>query len=243
VLLAACGGPTLPALTDPTQIVEAGLRSLETASSVHVEVAVSGTIAPDLSGTGSAADLTVDGTSASADLDFANDRARATFAAPTFFLSGDVIQIGPTSYVKTNLSGPLYRASQTTPALPGDAADPRALLADIRTLLTAEDVERIKGDDVDCGGKSCSTVQITLSPEQIAAFGARELPGDLPLVVGPTMLVLTLRVEKDTHRLAGVTAVADMDQLGKVTLTATLSTWDERFDISAPPPDQVDTST
>lgn len=240
LLTTACGGPTLPALTDPTEIVTAGLGSVETARSVHVELTASGTIEANLTGQGDGTSVRLDGTSGAADVDFANGKAHATFTAPGFLLSGELIQIGPTSYFKSNLSGPLFIAQEATEALPVDPTDPMGLLDDIGAVLTSEEVERVKGEDVDCGGKRCYSVVIELSSEQIAALAGPAIPSNLPLTVGPIGLSLTVLVERDTQKLAGITAVSNSEQMGSVTLTTTFSKWDEPVDITAPPADQVD---
>lgn len=239
-LLAACGGQTLPALTDPTEIVAAGLRSIETARSVHVELAASGTIEASLTGQGTGTSVRLDGTSGAADVDFANGKAHTTFTAPGFLLSGELIQIGPTSYFKSNLTGPRFISQDATAALPVDPADPMGLLGDVGTVLTSEEVERVKGEDVDCGGKRCYSVAIELSSEQLAALIGPAMPSVPPPAVGPISLSLRILVERDTQKLAGITAVATMAQMGSVTLTATFSKWDEPVDITAPPADQVD---
>lgn len=243
LVAAACGGPTLPALTDPTEIVAAGLRSVETARSVHVELTASGTIEASLTGQSDGTSVRLDGTSGAADVDFANGKAHSTFTAPGFLLSGELIQIGPTSYFKSNLSGPLFIAQEATEAFPVDPADPMSLLDDVGALLTSEEVERVKGEDVDCGGKRCYSVVIELSSEQLAALAGSAIPADLPLAVGPTSLSLTMLVERDTQKLSGITAVGTTAKMGSVTLNATFSKWDEPVDITAPPADQVDAGT
>ncbi len=50
---------------------------------------------------------------------------------------------------------------------------------------------------------------------------------------------LTVLVTKDTNRLAGVTADADLGANGAAVLDLTFSKWDEPVSIAAPPPDQV----
>ena len=82
VLVAACNGTsTGPVLTDPAAIVTAALTSAESAKSVHVELAASGTATvplPIAGSSGTPIDLT--GTTASADVDLANSAAKVTFS-------------------------------------------------------------------------------------------------------------------------------------------------------------------
>ncbi len=84
ILVAACGGGTTgPALTDPTAIVTAALKSTEAAKSVHLDVTVDGKATvtlPGSGGSGTTVDLT--GTTATADVDFANKATKVTFKVP-----------------------------------------------------------------------------------------------------------------------------------------------------------------
>ena len=248
--LAACAGPSLPVLTDPTEIITAALTSTESARSVHIDATLEGSINADLTGTGGpATSLPLTGTTASADVDMATGKAHATFAIPALLnLTGELIQIGETSYVKTSLSGPLFETQEATGSLPVDPTDAGGIFDNLGGLLTVDGVDPVKGDDVDCGGKSCYTVAIELTPDELAAIGsglARGLPGglpgagDLPIDLGAASLALTIRVEKDTYRLAGIGAVLSMGEQGSLTLDLAASKWDEPMNISPPPADQV----
>lgn len=239
--VSACGGSSLPALSDPTEIVTAALKSTESAKSVHVEMKLDGSISTDLTGGGAAANAPLTGTTASADVDMAAGKARATFAIPAFLnLSGELIQIGQTSYVKTSLSGPLYETQQATDSLPVDPTNAAGIVDNIGDFLSADGVDPIKGDDVDCGGKQCYTVTIDLTPAELAALGATgPAARDLPIDVGAASLAITIRVEKDTYHLAGIKAVASLGDQGSLTLDLTTSKWDQPMDISPPPADQI----
>ncbi|MDO8485567.1 MAG: LppX_LprAFG lipoprotein [Candidatus Limnocylindrales bacterium] len=239
IALTACGGSSLPALTDPNEIITAALKSTESAKSVHIDLTLDGSINADLSGTGApAVSLPLTGTTASADVDMAAGKARATFAVPAFLnLNGELIQIGETSYVKTSLTGPLYEAQQAADSLPVDPTDAAGIFDDVGDFFLADGVDPAKGDDVDCGGKQCYTVMIELTPDELAALGAGQAAGDLPIDVGAASLALTIRVEKDTYHLAGIKAVASLGDQGSLTFDLTLSKWDQPMDISPPPTD------
>ena len=243
IVLAACGStPSLPALTDPNEIITAALKATEGAKSVHIDVTVDGSINADLTGTGgSGTVLPLTGTTASADVDMAGGKAHATFAVPPFLnLNGELIQIGETSYLKTSLTGPQYEVQQATDSLPVDPTDAAGIFDDLGDFLTADGVDPVKGDDVDCGGKSCYTVSIELTADELASLGAGQAAQlGLPLDLGSASLAFTIRVEKDTYRLAGVRTVASLGEQGSLTLDLTLSRWDQPMDISAPPADQV----
>jgi hypothetical protein len=239
--LAACAGPSLPALTDPTEIITAALKATETARSVHVEATLEGSINADLTGTGNpAASLPLSGTTASADVDMATGKAHATVAIPAFLnFSGELIQIGETSYVKSSLSGPLFETQRMTDALPVDPTDAAGIFDNVGDLLATDGVDPVKGDDVDCGGKSCYTVVIELTADELAALGAGQAAELLPIDVAAANLAFTIRVEKDTYRLAGIRTIASLGDLGSLTLDVALSKWDQPMDISAPPADQI----
>ena len=132
-----------------------------------------GTINADLTDSGTATDLPLNGTTATADVDMAGGKAHATFAIPAFLnLNGELIQIGETSYVKTSLTGPQFTTEQATDSLPVDPTDAAGIFDDVGDFLLADGVDPVKGDDVDCGGKRCYTVSIELTPEELAALGA-----------------------------------------------------------------------
>ncbi|HEX5149010.1 MAG TPA: hypothetical protein VFW02_08010 [Candidatus Limnocylindrales bacterium] len=243
IVLAACGGgPSLPALTDPAEIIGVALKATEGAKSVHVEATVDGSISADLTGTGATGTkLPLTGTTAAGDVDMAGGKAHATFAIPAFLnLNGELIQIGETSYVKTSLSGPLYETEQATDSLPVDLTDASGMFDNLGDVLTADGVDPIKGDDVSCGGKDCYTVSLQLTPEELAALGVdQESAAGLPIDLGSTTLDVTIRVEKDTYRLAGMKTVASLGEQGSVTVDLAFSKWDQPMDISPPPADQV----
>lgn len=245
IVLAACGGPALPALTDPNEIVTAALASTEGAKSVHLEVKVDGEINADLTGGGgTGTSIALTGTAATADVDMAGGKAHATVAVPALLnFNADVIQIGETTYFKSSLGGPQYETMQTTDELPVDPTDAAGIFDDVGDLLTAEGVDPVKGDDVDCGGRQCYTVMIELTPDELAALGGGAATDLVPLDVGEASLALTIRVEKDTRRLAGINAVVSLGAQGSLTLDVAFSKWDDPVDVSPPPPDQVKPAT
>jgi hypothetical protein len=61
----------------------------------------------------------------------------------------------------------------------------------------------------------------------------------VPIDLGDTSLGLTIRVERDSTRLAGVTVVVGMGDAGELTAELTFSKWNEAVSIGAPPADQV----
>lgn len=241
IVLGACSaGASLPALTDPNEIITAALKATEGAKTVHVEATLDGSVNVDLTGAGGPApSLPLAGTKATADVDMAGGKAHVTFTVPAFLnLTGDLIQVGQTSYVKTSLSGPLYETQQATDSLPVDPTDAAGMLDDVGDFLSADGVDPVKGDDVDCGGKSCYTVVIELTADELAGL-AGAAASELPIDLAAANIAVTIRVEKDTYRLAGIRTVASLGEQGSLTFDVAMSKWDEAVDISAPPADQI----
>ena len=246
IAVSACSGSGAPALTDPKEIVTAALRTGETAKSVHVEATLDGSINADLSGTGgSGAEISLTGTTATVDVDLTAGNAHATFTVPALLgLSGELIQIGDTSYVKTTLTGDKFQAQKAADSLPINPTDGKSLVDSIGEALAQPGVDPVKGDDVACGGTQCYTVKIELTPQEINALGGGGAAASaLPIDLGSASLNLTIRVEKSTTRLAGLSASAAMGDQGSISFDLTFSKWDEAVSVSPPPADQVQSAS
>lgn len=253
LLVVACGTPPAPELTDPVAILEAAATQATTAQTVHVDVTAEGQLALDLTGAGSGAPIDLADTTASVDLDIAEGAAKATFAIPGLLgLRGELIAVDGAAYVKTSLTGPLYTQTAVGDVdTPPDAStpDPSAIaqmVTQLREVLTRPGVDPVKGEDVPCGTATCYTVTIQLTPAELAALGADM--GDLPVPTGLPIPIpdladqtidLTLRVAKDTTRLAGLTLAIGGGATGDLTAELTFSKWDEDLTITAPPADQI----
>ena len=243
VLAAACGGPSTPALTDPVEILVGSIEAMQSVKTVHVDVAVSGTIEADLTGTGGS-ELPLDGTSLTADIDVERPAARATFSVPAFLgLAGELIAVDDTAYVKTSLTGALFQKMTLGDAgLPTDPGSMGDLdLAELRTLLAKPEVAPTKGDDVQCGSRDCYTVTIDLTAAEIAALSDANISDlGLPIDVGDDFgFSVTFDVEKDGLRLARVSLAVEAGTAGSVRIDITLSKWDEPVTVTAPPANQV----
>ena len=237
----ACNStPPGPALTDPTAIVTAALKATEAAKTVHVDLAVDGTASINLGlGGTSGTPIDVSGTTASADIDFARPAAKATFAVKAGAqVSGELIAVDGTTYLKTSLTGPLYVASPAG-AQSVDPSQINGVIDNLGDLLLKEGITLVKGDDIACGSKQCYTVSADLTAEQLGTTGLGTGAG-LPIDLSGARLKITVRVEKDLpYHLAGVTAVLSLTDGSALTFDLTASKWDEPVTISAPPADQV----
>jgi len=241
--LAACQGQTAPTLTDPKEILAAAVRTTAEQSTVRIDAALDGEVAVDLLGSGGAP-IDLSGSAISADVDLAGGKARATFNVS--LLIGELIAIDRVAYLKTSLTGAQYMALPIDPMAPtGPSAVPTTILSGLTDLLAQPGLDPVKGDDVECGGTTCYAVVIALTPDELAALGGGlELPTDLPLPIpipdlGSASVDLTVLVAKDTTRLAGLQAAADLGDNGDLDLDVTFSKWSEPVTVVAPPGDQV----
>jgi len=235
-VLAACG-PSAPALTDPKAIISQGMKATSQATSFHIDVQVTGTV--NLQDTGGTFNL--QGTTAAGDFDLPKKLAHLTFSAPGILgLTGDVIQIGSDSYVKTSLSGTTYTKSTTTAA--GEVqTNPDELFKQVSGFLDKEGVETAKLDDVDCGDAKCYAVTLTIPASQLG------IPGttggiDVSQILADG-LKLNLQFDRSTLRLTSASTDIDAGTVGSVGLSVTLSKYNESVTVSPPPADQVTEGT
>ncbi len=251
---AACNSePAASPLTDPTAILQAAATQTASATAVHLDLAADGELSVDLTGTGAGAPLSLADTTASADFDLAGGDVRATFALPGILgLRGELIAVDGTAWVKTTMTGPLYREVPLGGAVPTDPSaspDTASMLQALTDLLEQPGLDPVKGEDVECGTTTCYTVRIELTPEELAGLGGEgaelPIPTGLPIPipdVGEFGIDLTIRVEKATTRLAGITAVATAGETGELTAEVTFSKWNEAVTITPPPADQIDSN-
>ncbi len=251
ILIAACGGGAAASpLTDPQDIIAAGLKSTQGAKSFHLDATVDGSVSADITGSGTATPITLTGTTASADVDIANQAAHATFAAPSLFgISGEAIVVDGKAYVKTSMTGPLYQVTDmgSLPGLPTASSAPDASAAadvvnGLGDFLSQAGIDPVKGADVACGSVQCYTVTVDLTPEELAKLGAGAGTAGLPVNTSDATLAMTVKVEKDSNHLAGVELGVTSPSQGNLTVNLTFSKWDEAVSISAPPADQVQAS-
>ncbi|MBA3877470.1 MAG: hypothetical protein C0498_11170 [Anaerolinea sp.] len=231
----ACGG-SAPALTDPGEILTKAVETLQKAKSLRLEATVDGTVKLDLTGTGSGGDIALTGTSLQADIDIEKASARLNLAVPALLgMTAEVIVVGEETYVRSSFNPEKFQKSSTSGAgLPVDPTDPEASLKELQDWLKKPEVDPKKLDDTSCGTKSCYQIEIDLSAEDLKALSPEA--ADL----GDASVVLTLLVEKDTLRPASMVVTVTSAEVGELTMTITMSKWDESLSIEAPPADQVE---
>lgn len=242
LVVSACGSTVSHALTDPTEIITAALKSTEAATSVHVEATVDGAVPVALPGGSAATEVTLTGTTASADADLANGAAHATFSVPAVLgLAGELISTDGKTYLKTTLTGPKFKVVDSGSALPIDPTNTSGMVDNLGDFLLKPGVDPVKGEDVGCGGKQCYTIVVDLTAEELAALIGDGATG-LPVDVAGASLQMTVRVEQEgVNHLAGVSIVAGLPGGKTLNVELTFSKWDEPVTITAPPADEVAT--
>ncbi len=254
IVVLACGGtlPSGPALVDPREILAAAATQAASATSVHIDLAADGALAIDLTGTGSASTpIKLTDTTAAIDADLARGATRATFSAPGLLgVRGEAIVVDGVSYLKTSLTGPLYRAQpasgapDASPGVPEPSGRASAgILEGVIAFLKEPGVEPTKNADAPCGGTTCYSVTLKIGAEQLGRLlGGATLPSSVPVPIpdiSSATAELTFLVDRQTTRLSGLTAFADLGDSGEITADLTLSKWDVPVTIAAPPADQV----
>ncbi len=146
-----------------------------------------------------------------------------------------MIVVDGVTYTKSSFTGEKFqKGTASDPGLPVDAADPQKALKDLADWLARPEVDPKKLDDASCGSKTCYRVQIDLSADDLKAL----IPEAADMTDGS--VVLTVLVEKDTLRPVSVAVVVAAADLGELTLSLSMSKWDESLSITAPPADQVE---
>lgn len=234
LLLAACGGAG-PALTDPREIVTQGLEATAELTSVHLLLTIDGTASISELGGG---EMSLSGTRLEGDVDIENQQGHLTFAVPPLMgFTGEVIQIGGESYMKTSLTGATWSKSEVSEGDPvAEAMDPTEQLEEVRAFLDEEGVELEKLDETDCGDRTCYAVRLTI-PAAVMADAAEGTDVD-PALLGDE-LVLDLLFDREEMWLAGVSTVVSAESVGELTLTLTLSGFNDPVEVEAPPADEV----
>ncbi|MGH2476320.1 MAG: hypothetical protein ACRDIL_13750 [Candidatus Limnocylindrales bacterium] len=240
--LVACQGQTVPLLSDPKAILTAAATEAAAATSVHLDVSAEGSLVIDPLGTGAGAPIDLRGSTAAADIDLTGRNARVTFTVPGVLgIAGEVIAIDEKVYLRSTLTGPQF---QVTDAAVANGAPTDSPLKGLVDLLAQPGLDPVKGADVSCGGGTCYAITINLTAEELAALGADgiPLPTDLPIPLpdlSTATVDLTIQVEQATTRLSGISAVADLGEMGELTGELTFSKWSESVSINPPPADQV----
>ena len=238
VLLAACGAPAAPTLTDPDEILAQGLEATANLKTFHLELSLDGRVTDP----GSGSTFPLSGTSIEGDFDLQNQRIAATFSAMGF--AGDLRLVDGASYLKMSLTGPQWIRSDIDPGASGDpmgaVTDPAAAIAELRTFLERDGVEAALEADGSCDDRPCYHVVLTVSAELLDAAAAEQGgTATVPSELLPDGLEVDLFFDKEKRYLSRVALDLAGSEVGDVSAVLTLSDVDEPVDVEAPPADEV----
>lgn len=231
-LAIACGGTTGPNLTDPKEIVTKSMEALAAAKSFHLQADVEGKIKLALFGD-QASEIDLKGTSLAGDVDVSAKKAKISFVVPALLgVSADVIATGTDTWTKISLLGPRWKHSTTPAGAEGAASDPQKAIADLKAALDKLPAAPTKLPDEKCGSTDCYRVQLKGSASDLGplASAAPGISGDA---------TVDLWVEHGTNRPVKLVLTANGDS-GPITVTLTLSNWDQAVTIEPPPAGDVD---
>ena len=238
LIAAACGGPATPALTDPKQIMQAGIAGLEAARTFHLDGTASGRIVLNLggaSGSGSGAPVVLDGSTITGNGDLAGRRASLSVAIPALFnVTADIVAVDGLVYARMPLfgSGGWIREPQTGSVFTA-LSDPAALLEGVVAFLEQPGVAPRTLSNERCDDADCYAVAFTIPAPQVAPGASRGtgLPGGL--VLGDIAVTALVRVDAPT--LAKLSFDVPLGPGETVNVGLSLSKLGEPVTITPPP--------
>jgi hypothetical protein len=238
IVTAACGGQASPALSDPRQILEAGITGLQAAKTFHVDGTATGTLVLRLGGaTGSAAGapIALDGTTITGDGDLAAKRASLSVTVPALLnVTADVVAIDGVVYTRIPLAGSGGWTRQAGPGSTfGVLADPASVLDGLGAFLAGPGVAPRALSNERCDDADCYAVAFTIPAAQVAAGASpgAGLPGGL--VLGD--VAVTALVRTDTPRLVKLSFDIPLGAGGTVNVGLSFSSIGDPVTITAPP--------
>jgi hypothetical protein len=235
VALAGCSAApaAAPALTDPKDILTKSVLTLKDLKTLHFHADVNGSVKLDLTGSGTAGDLPLKGTTADGDIDIPNKKIHISFGAPALLnLAGDIIVIGDTTYMKvTPILGTKY--TKTTSTSSGDpiasATDMQKTVDELNKFLNTPGVAPTKLPDEKCGDKDCYRVSMNLTSDQLGGVTGG-LSSGAPSGTGK----VDIWVQKNDLRPAKISVDAAAGDMGTVNVTFTISNYDAAVTVNAP---------
>lgn len=230
LVAAACGSNAGPTISDPKEILTRAVAAMQQAKTAHVAAKVDGTLSPLILGGGQTGDITLDGTTMSADIDFEHKNLHLNASVPAMLgLTADIIVVGPDTYTKVSLAGDKYQKSATAAS---SSTDPLAAISQLAAFLDRPEINATKKADASCGSKRCYVVAVDLTADALKTL----VPGtDL----GDATVGVTIRVEQDTLYPAGIDVAAKGSRIGDLTLKVEISGWNKAVTVTPPPADQV----
>lgn len=238
IVTAACGGQASPALSDPRQILEAGISGLQAARTFHVDGTATGKLVLSLggaTGSGSGAPIALDGSTIAGDADLVAKRASLSVAVPALFnVTADVVAVDGVVFTRLPLLGSGGWTRQPgTGSIFGLLADPASVLDGLGAFLARPGVAPRTLSNERCDDADCYAVAFSIPAAQVvagASLGAG-LPGGL--VLGD--VAVTALVRTDTPRLVKLSFDVPLGKGGTVNIGLSLSGIGDPVTITTPP--------
>jgi hypothetical protein len=236
-VLAAC--QSTPAIADPVEIITQGLDATADLKSLHISLALDGSLTvPDGGGT-----FKLDSTSLEADVDIQAKSVRATLAVPAFLgLTADLILIGDDVWYRTSMGGTKWfhqRNDLTGSPLPIPTAsqDIQEMIDKVKEALATEGVLTKKLADVACGDRQCYQISVTVPSGLMDEAGS--MASLDPSSVFGDAVVINLLFDREKLWLTEVSTGVESETVGTFSATLSFSNFDEAVDFSPPPSPDV----
>ena len=243
------GTPTAAPVSDPNEIITRSATGMTAVQTVHFEVALGGSVNP--SGLGSAGtalglsgSLKLDGTTASGDLDIQKRAFHASASMPTLLgLSADIIQVDGYQYTKISLAGTKYTKSpaSTLPiasAAPGASLDISGAVTSLKSSLDASGAKATLVGRESVDGRDAYHVSVTV-PKDLLNQEVGTLAGSAGAGVSIDTASLDYWVYVDSLNPAKIEIKASSATVGNLTLTLTLTKYNQSVIIKAPPDGEI----
>jgi LppX_LprAFG lipoprotein len=246
------GGSGATPITDANTLITQSAYSIQNVKTIHIEVTMDGSVntsALGASSLGASGSVKLDGTTLTGDMDVQNQAVHMTMSMPTLMgLTADIIEVDGATYTKMSLTGDKYTKSSTsdlgvtvgTPA-PSASPDLSKAVTELKSALDGAGVTAtIKGTDkVD--GRDAYHVTLSVPIAKINSMIADQ--------GGSTFAGMTLDTAsfdywayKDTLNPAKMEIKGTSAALGRIDLVLTLTKYDAKVTITAPPADQIQTT-
>jgi LppX_LprAFG lipoprotein len=245
--------PTAPPLTDPNEIITRSATGLTAVQTVHFDVTVSGSVNMSaLGGSGSALGLSgslkLDGTTMSGDVDIQKQALHVSASMPTLFgLTADIIQVDGYQYVKISMFGTKYTKSPATTlpiptAAPSASLDISSTVASLKSSLTAAGVTATLVGREQVDGRNAYHVSVSL-PKDLINQQIGALSGAAAGGISIDTVTLDYWVFVDSLNPAKMEVKASSATLGNLTVTLTLTKYNQPVTIKAPADSEIQAST
>ncbi len=246
------GTPTAAPVSDPNEIITRSATGLTAVQTVHFGVAVSGSVNTSALGSSGSAlglsgSLKLDGTTVSGDIDIQKRAFHVAASMPTLLgLTADIIQVDGFQYTKISLVGTKYTKSPATTlpiptAAPSASLDISSTVASLKSSLTAAGVTATLVGREQVDGRDAYHVSISL-PKDLINQQIGALVGSTTSGISIDSLSLNYWVYVDSLNPAKMELKASSATVGNLTVTLTLTKYNQPVTIKAPADSEIQAS-